>query len=317
MAPSTTMKYSKPARPYPDLARLLLDRGMTGNLREIESYLQRVSYYRLSGYWYPFRCVEEDGGKKSRSDEFISGTRFSDMIERYEFDSELRSIVLKRIADFEVEFRTALAHEHSMQYGPFGYVDDPTCMPSMTAEAHASMLQTIQRERSRSNAEFVKHFKAKYSDDHWYMPVWTAAELMSFGTVFTWYRGSHQEIRRRVAESFLVHDNILLSWVRTIHSVRNICAHHGRLWNRVLGVKPMIPRDSDWHTPVLVENQRIFSVLTILAYLSHSDAALESWRSGLLDLLSRYQSIPKDRMGFPDDWHSSPIWMRNERDAVK
>lgn len=302
------MKYSKPARHYPELTRLLLDRGMNGDPREVEAYLQRVSYYRLSGYWHPFRRSDQNGDDGHRLDEFVAGTQFRDIVERYEFDAELRSIVFKKVGTFEIAFRTALAHEHSMRHGPFGYVENPACMPGLTAEGHASILATVQRERSRSSVEFVRHFDAKYGEDHWYMPVWMAAELMSFGTVLTWYRKSHQDIRRAVAMKFGIHDNILVSWVRAIHAVRNVCAHHGRLWNRVLGVKPMIPRDPTWHSPIQVENDRVFSVLTILAYLSEDETSLNAWRTDVESLLGRYSGIPQDRMGFPIEWKRSSLW---------
>ncbi|MDK9653960.1 Abi family protein [Propionibacterium freudenreichii] len=38
--------------------------------------LARVNYYRLSGYWYPFRVKCEDG----RADDFYPGTRFNDVV---------------------------------------------------------------------------------------------------------------------------------------------------------------------------------------------------------------------------------------------
>lgn len=302
------MKYSKPARHYRDLAQLLLDRGMSGDRDQIERNLRRVSYYRLSGYWYPYRRFDSDTADAHRLDEFVPRTLFRDIVDRYEFDVELRSIVFRKIGEFEIAFRSAVAHEHSIRHGPFGYVENPASMPGLTVEGHASILATVQRERSRSSVEFVRHFNAKYGGDHWYMPVWMVAELMSFGTVLTWYRKSSQEIRRAVAKRFGIHDNIMVSWVRAIHAVRNVCAHHGRLWNRVLGVKPMIPRDTAWHSLVEIQNDRVFSVLTILAYLSEDETTLNAWRTDLESLFERYPGIPLDRLGFPTEWKKSLLW---------
>jgi abortive infection bacteriophage resistance protein len=279
---------------------------MHGDQNEIEEYLRRVSYYRLSGYTHPFRKIDPENGL--RQDEFVPGTRFREVAERYRFDEELRAIVFKKISLFEISLRTALAHEHSVRHGPFGYVEDPTCMPGLSVEKHAAVLAAVQRERSRSSTEFVKHFDAKYGDEHWYMPVWMAAELMSFGTVLTWYRNSHPAIRQSVATGFRIHDNILVSWIRAVHALRNICAHHARLWNRILGARPVIPKDSAWHKPVQIKNDRVFSVLTILAYLSADKSELDTWRSELEGLLQQHATIPIDRMGFPADWTRCPIW---------
>lgn len=41
------------------------------------------------------------------------------------------------------------------------------------------------------------------------------------------------------------------------------------VWNRKLGIMPMIPNrknDSDWHQPIVVGNDRVFGVLTLLKY---------------------------------------------------
>lgn len=63
------MRYSKPALSVEDQARLLISRGMRGDVAEIASRLAVVSYYRLSGYWYQFR--------KADSDNLIDGIEFS------------------------------------------------------------------------------------------------------------------------------------------------------------------------------------------------------------------------------------------------
>lgn len=91
--------------------------------------------------------------------------------------------------------------------------------------------------------------------------------------------------------------------------MRNICAHHGRLWNRELGYKPMIPaRDMSWHDPVRVENNRIFGVLAILKYLLSDIAPNSQWTTRLRELLAEYPEIPLAQMGFPGDWLLCPIW---------
>lgn len=49
------MRYSKPPLTFEQQADKLLQRGMTGDRNLIVSRLRSVSYFRLSGYWYPFR----------------------------------------------------------------------------------------------------------------------------------------------------------------------------------------------------------------------------------------------------------------------
>ena len=52
----------------------------------------------------------------------------------------------------------------------------------------------------------------------------------------------------------IVHDKVLCSWIEVLNIIRNMAAHHGRLWNRTMGIRPKIPqKDSAWHSPVEID----------------------------------------------------------------
>ena len=53
------MVYNRPWKSFPEQLELLKSRGMvvTDEAAALD-YLQRVGYYRLSTYWYPFRKFE-------------------------------------------------------------------------------------------------------------------------------------------------------------------------------------------------------------------------------------------------------------------
>lgn len=301
------MRYEKPALSFDQLAELLLSRGMTGESAAVARYLATVCYYRLSGYWYPFR-VEDPESPGTRLDDFVPGTRFQDVVDRYEFDTELRSLVFQRIGRFEVRLRNQLAHEHSLDGGPFAYVDHPSTAPGMKPHDHSRFVSSIQRERERSKDGFVRHFRETYGGDHWNMPVWMATELMSKGVLRTWYENSPPEVRRRVAAYWRVHDTVLTSWIASLHVVRNVCAHHGRLWNKVLGIQPKIPRDRIWHDPVEITGKRVFGTLTILQFAQDSPPVQDRLRDRLEEIFVAYPSIPLEQMGFPPGWRKSPLW---------
>jgi abortive infection bacteriophage resistance protein len=104
---------------------------------------------------------------------------------------------------------------------------------------------------------------------------------------------------------------VLKSWLITLNTVRNICAHHGRLWNRELGTKPRIPRQKRypaWHVPVEVNGDRVFAVLTICAYCMGRVSPGSSWPRRLEELLRKHPRIPRGSMGFPNNWIESPLW---------
>lgn len=53
------MKYAKPPLTFEQQADLLLSHGMIGDRALIIERLGVVNYYRLSGYWFPFRNADE------------------------------------------------------------------------------------------------------------------------------------------------------------------------------------------------------------------------------------------------------------------
>jgi abortive infection bacteriophage resistance protein len=163
-----------------------------------------------------------------------------------------------------------------------------------------------------SKEVFVAHFRNQYGGDHTYMPVWVATEIMTFGNVLTMYQGAPNPIKMKIAAPLGIHDAVLSSWLLALNTIRNICAHHSRLWNRKLGNMPMIPKqknDPNWHVPIVVGNDRVFGVLTILKYCLDRIAPQSSWSERLFELLDSYPEIPLSSMGFPQNWKSCPIWL--------
>jgi len=170
-------------------------------------------------------------------------------------------------------------------------------------------MQRLRDEYDNSHEQFIKHFKALYGDAHTLPPYWIITELMAFGTLLTMFRGVPQSVKREIAGRFGVNAKVLESWLKTLNIIRNICAHHGRLWNRELGFKPMIPKkDPKWHEPAEVTNDRVFGVLTILKCMLDDVAPQSAWTDRLLRLLDEYSDLPRNRMGFPANWQDCPIW---------
>ena len=101
-------------------------------------------------------------------------------------------------------------------------------------------------ETNRSKEEFKTHFFNKYGDSRRNLLLWMVSELMSMGSLLTIYRGIEQGIASQVAAHFMMPDEQLMSWLRTLYAVRNICAHHSRLWNRVLGYAPGLPQKNKY-----------------------------------------------------------------------
>ena len=68
-------------------------------------------------------------------------------------------------------------------------------------------------------------------------------ELMSFGSLLTFARGVAPTLQQRVAGDFGLPDELFFSWLRSLYSLRNACAHHSRIWNREFGTTPKNSRE--------------------------------------------------------------------------
>lgn len=299
------MKYVKRPLTFQEQVQQLLDRGLQGDQRVMADRLQSVNYYRLTGYLYPYRMPN--------SDSFIPGTQFETVWGQYAFDRRLRLLVMDAIERIEIAVRTQLAYHHAHVYhDPFAYATMPISLPDMKPEVFADFLKRVDDEASRSSKDaFVQHFIATYGDEHEHLPVWMAVEIMSFGTMQLFYRGASHRVKQNVASHFGMPAKVFDSWLHALSIVRNICAHHGRLWNKVLGVKPMIPWAKgypDWHTPCPITNDRIFGVLTICRYCLQIIAPQSRWPKCMRDLLHDFPNIDLGRMGFPSNWEKSPLW---------
>ena len=303
------MKFTKPPLTFEDQADLLIRRGMIADRTLLVQRLASVNYYRLSGYWFH---------RRQPDDTFIPGTAFDIIWDQYVFDRQLRLLVMDAVERVEVAVRTQLSYHHAHMHGTFGYADDPASLPKLSAAQRNELIARIQDEVGRSKETFVAHFFKKYGDQHKDLPAWMATEVMSFGSVLKLLRSSSKQVKNAVAHRFGVAYEVLDSWLWMFNEVRNICAHHGRLWNRELGNKPMIPlakHHPDWHRPVAIKNHRVFAVLTVSGYCLRRIAPQSAWPRRLRALLDQHGRVPRKNMGFPDDWLESPLWKDARDDA--
>ena len=108
----------------------------------------------------------------------------------------------------------------------------------------------------------------------------------------------------------LLADKVFASWLHCIVYVRNICAHHSRLWNRSLSIRPQMPR-SPRNTFIPLPTggtQQIYFVLSMIIYLLNTVNPNHSLVPRFCELLKRYPSIDVRAMGFPDNWKNENLW---------
>ena len=258
------MEYEKPWLSYEAQADKLEERGLIFDRNDLVSHLADVGYYRLSGYWYIFRRDSD-----AEEEAFVEGTSFDKIWDLYTFDRQLRLVVLDAVERVEVYTRTQLAYHLAKQTGPFGYLDFAK-LTNMDQHEYGRFMSRCFKEYDRSKTQFIAHFKEKYGDSHSLPPYWTLVNIMDFGMMLTLFRGSPDDVKQSIADEVGVPATVFESWLLVLNTIRNVCAHHDRLWNRRLGNRVKIPRGRkfpEWHHPYEVGNSTTFTLLTILGYL--------------------------------------------------
>lgn len=268
-----------------------------------EHCFQHISYYRLRAYWLPFEVPAEEEGEH----EFEGGTAFEDALSLYVFDRQLRLLVMDAIERVEVSLRGAWAYRLAIQYGPHGYLD-----PALYARSDqfARALNSLLDEIEWSKDTFIKHYKTKY-DDPEHPPVWMVSEILSLGQLSKWFSNLKARAdRQAIAKVYGLDEKVLTSAAHHLTYVRNICAHHGRLWNKQFTVTMIMPSAPSALKLAMnpAAERKIYNTLAMLAYLMGIVAPASDWRQRLRDLLPTCQHATLGAMGFPENWLDRPAW---------
>lgn len=268
------------------------------------SKLKTIGYHRLKAYCYPF-CIRDKHSKKV-TNKFIRNTKFNDVINIYEFDRHLRLLVIDAIERVEVYIRTLIAYHFGHTYGPFGHTDASNFRPEFN---HTDWLGKITEEANRSRDSFITDYKLKYPHCS-ALPIWMSAEVMSLGSLSFCYKGLKSNDKPVIYRQLGLRDNRLADWLHQLTVIRNVCAHHNRLWNREVSIRGRRVRDPAWNPPVTPRNDRIFFVLLVLQYLLKTMNDGDRWYQQCTDLI---EPIAQERrwrvaMGVPENWKKHPIW---------
>lgn len=304
-------QYPKPHRKYGEQVELLKGRGLViADAPAAENFLRHVNYYRLSAY---SRIYYQSGDSKET---FIPGTTFEQVRALYEFDSNLRDLVVAALEPIEVSIRTAMAYDLGMKYGPFGH-RDPKNFGRHPRLSHSEWKRHLTREIARSNEVFIQHFEESYREFP-IIPIWSSVEIMSFGTLSKMFQLLKTEDQSLLAAPYQIHQDVLGSWLHTIVYVRNICAHHARLWDRDFRVPCAIPRGDNalaWRAKPRPRTNRFGSFLFALNWMNSRSAFphfdLSSWRRSMGGLIAKSDYGVRDfhfRMGLDASWESHPLW---------
>jgi abortive infection bacteriophage resistance protein len=299
----TQRPYTKPAKTFAEQVVLLRSRGMEiEDEKEAEFYLSHLNYYRLTAYWLPF---EQD----LITHQFKCGTTFTQVINLYVFDRELRLLLLDAIERVEVSIRTRWAYELGHRHGAHAYLEEKLAYKPSRWQSN---LDSLRDEVRRSKEIFIDHFKKNYVEP--LPPVWAVCEVMSLGLLSRWYANlGPMKTRRAIAASYGLDERVLESWLHHLSLIRNVCAHHSRLWNRKFSQMPQLPkRPIELGRQMRPGSMKVFNALVMLIYLMDQISPRHRWRSCVVDLIDKHQ-IDAAHMGAPEGWREMSLWQEKSQ----
>lgn len=312
------LPYNKVPISFKDQAILLQKRGMLGDLDFIEEKLKSVNYYRLSAYWFGAWQINSDGTHK---DVFKDGSDFNIVWDRYTFDRRLRLSIMDAIERIEVDFKTNFVNVLTLQTNnPFAHLD-PANFPNFPISKksvnpvkpakvyeYPESIRHIKSDVDKSCEEFVIQHRNKYTGS---MPFWKTCEVIPFGTISILFEGLDNHTKRNIAKRYGMSAKILEDAIGHLCYLRNLCAHHSRVWNRDMAIKYTIPAPKNipiFHAPSTISNRKAFGSLSLLKYFMDIVAPQSRWTNNFFQLISEHPTIPLSSMQMPKNWTEYDLW---------
>lgn len=277
-----------PATPREQIQKLKERGCIIRNEKLALETLKYINYYRLSNYFVPF---------SENKHKYEDGTTFEKILQIYEMDRKLRSIILAALEEIEITLRAAISNYHALKYGALGYLNSSTFDRTHNHQSFVSRINhLIESNEERS---FVKHYNTQHSGK---FPLWVVMELFSFGTLAFFFKDMQSSDKKALAnEFFKCSPSEMDNWIFCLNELRNYCAHYNRLYGNEFPVLPKTPKDFE---PEIENN--VFGYIIVMKQLYHNKA---NWNERVVKPISRLLRKNSDAarlsdLGFPDSWET-------------
>lgn len=288
------------------VAKLKKDGLVIHNEEYAKVCLIRYSYYRLSAYWHLYR-IPRPADPQRRLSDFIPGTTFEEVIKLYDFDERLRGLIFSAISDIETFMRTQVAY-HLPKINNDAFVLYDTSLfyttPMNRNLNYFGLISKIKEEVKRAkNEDFIKHYIKNYRTYHvnheCRVPIWMLTEIISFGTLRKIYVHLKPDPKDSITNSFNICQNgkalpnnylnvdrvNMDSYLYLLNSYRNICAHHGRVWNRKVN-RSLTVKAAKLFDLKGYEDGGLYPLLMVISRLLEPTGHASDWRNAVQALLT-------------------------------
>lgn len=274
---------------------ILESRGLQIPDREpAKEFLRRNNYYRVSGYSLTLRS----------HDVFSPNANFQNIIDIYEFDHELRHILLKYMERIEVAVKSVYSYEFTKVYGATGHQNASNFTD---AAIHADIMQKAEAQKNSRlpHEAYLKHFVTDLQQD---IPLWAFVDLLTISNISFLYKISSKPIKLSVAEIFGLKargDEILERFMHHMTIIRNLCAHGSRLYNRLFEQRPWLNKRElallCKNPDGTVDNAHLYGFILIMRRLLKA-TEFSDMKAEIVRLSEKYPFVNLRHYGFREDW---------------
>ena len=295
------------------LVKELIDKGLIiDNKDRVTRYLSNIGYYRLSNYAAYFQTNKI----------FNKNITFDNILNLYIFDRKLRILLLEAIERLEIAMRANVADILSLEHNDLYFYSNQDIF---TNEVHQQrfmdkVVDSLNNIDNSNNAKYQQQFSYK-GNRYKLPPSWELFHLMTFKQLSVFVAHLKNRNVKLVANKFNVRSSkVFVSWLHSMSDLRNICAHHSRVWNRLFGTQPMIPQ-LDMHLIAKIPDEitinekgikikphrKLYFQIVVLWFFLKQTSPHSSWVNRLKELILEY-GIDAREMGFPNDWQEDKFW---------
>lgn len=279
---------NSPFRSIEEQKELLRERGLLFNQEDesvLEQFLFDVNYFRGSGYWRLYYNDPNDSTSR-----FRDGTSFRQIKRLYDWDVELRRLLMSGLAQYEITFRARFAHYFAMFCPPDSYRKSTT-FNQVFRHSHKgmvslrkNMLTSVDRDlKNSSEAAIVRALDAKETP-----PIWIAIECLSMGTVSKMYTVANDDIRYKIAKSLrLPSPELADSLFQALTVFRNHLAHHGQVWHYIPSFAPRVLNSLKVEDEKAIYERTAWSLIVSLVQQLEAIDSITDWSGKILGHINR------------------------------
>ena len=191
------------------------------NKKDALEKIERYTYYSIVN---TYKNIFKD-----KNGDYINNVSFDDIYAIFEFDKNLKNIVLKYCLEIETVIKSIMANQISKIYGINDYLNISKWDNKINVEIRENLLKKINNEIEKDYN--VHTAVTHYIDKYGFVPPYVLVKILTFGVASSYYGLLKQSDRQAIAKYFKISDKLLKQILKNLTTVRNVAAHSDRLYN--------------------------------------------------------------------------------------